>query len=60
MKLRRGNTVLFKMKNSYRHPMIKGTVENSSKSLVWIKIEEIKGKPAKEHTVVCVHKKNIY
>jgi hypothetical protein len=64
-KLKKGETVNFKLKRSYRTevlnimPRCSGVVESSSKRLVWIKLKEVQGKPVEE-TVVCVAVHNIF
>jgi len=57
---KRGRTVHFKLKKSYRIPVMTGVIENSCDNLVWIKTKEVQGKKVNKETVVCVHKRNIY
>lgn len=60
MGLKKDDTVYFKLKLAYKQPLAKGTVKGRCKNLVWIKMDEIKGKKLNDKPTVCVHKRNIF
>lgn len=58
-KLKKGKTIHFKLKQSYKMPRCSGIIQHSSRRLVWVTLKEVQGKSVKENTI-CISKNNIF